>query len=100
MTRLIPESRRSLVSKYIDIMKDANVASNISLMSMFVGIRDPDGSLTNNLPKSNYWIHSSWDHDKNMEEYCKEDRFTKFPAFFISFSSAKDPDYASRHPGK
>ncbi|KAL7548164.1 hypothetical protein ACHAWF_011457 [Thalassiosira exigua] len=76
MTKLIPESHRSLVSRYIDIMRDRDVASNISLMSMFVGINDPEGSL--NLPKCNYWVH----------------------AFFISFSSAKDPSYAYRHPGK
>ena len=96
MTKLIPDSHQSLIRKYIDIMQDANIASNISLMSMFVGINDPKGSLE--LPKSNLWVHPSWNHDKNMEEYEK-DRF-KLPAFFISFSSAKDPTYAKRHPGK
>ena len=61
-TKLIPQSQQSLVRKYIDMMKnDEEVASNISLMSMFVGIDDSDSSL--NLPKSNYWIHESWDHD-------------------------------------
>ena len=66
-------------------------------MSMFVGIKDEDGTL-NNLPKSNLWIHSSWDHDANMSNYYKDK--SKFPAFFISFSSAKDPTYSERHPGK
>ncbi|KAL7534870.1 hypothetical protein ACHAXR_006135 [Thalassiosira sp. AJA248-18] len=96
MTKLIPGSHRRLVSTHIEVLKDANVASNVSLMSMFVGINDTEGSLK--LPKSNYWIHTSWDHDKNMAEY-KEDRL-KVPAFFISFSSAKDPTYATRYPGK
>jgi len=95
--KLIPQSHQSLVSKYIDIMKnDEEVASNISLMSMFVGISDPDSSL--NLPKSNYWIHNSWDHDQNMSDY-RSDPF-KIPAMFISFSSAKDPTYNQRHLGK
>lgn len=96
MTELVPESHRTIVRKYIDVMKDPDVASNISLMSMFVGIKDPEGDLR--LPKSNYWVHQSWDHDKNMAEHEK-DSF-KMPAFFISFSSAKDPTYSSRHPGK
>eukprot|EP00578_Thalassiosira_sp_NH16_P029986 CAMPEP_0181080368 /NCGR_PEP_ID=MMETSP1071-20121207/2529_1 /TAXON_ID=35127 /ORGANISM="Thalassiosira sp., Strain NH16" /LENGTH=561 /DNA_ID=CAMNT_0023161839 /DNA_START=80 /DNA_END=1761 /DNA_ORIENTATION=- len=95
-TKLIPESHRSSVNKYIDIMKDPSVQSNISLMSMFVGVDDPEGSLK--LPKANYWIHQSWDHDKNLSEYKKN--CLKLPAFFISFSSAKDPTYESRHPGK
>eukprot|EP00581_Thalassiosira_minuscula_P019335 CAMPEP_0183714264 /NCGR_PEP_ID=MMETSP0737-20130205/8846_1 /TAXON_ID=385413 /ORGANISM="Thalassiosira miniscula, Strain CCMP1093" /LENGTH=576 /DNA_ID=CAMNT_0025943171 /DNA_START=196 /DNA_END=1926 /DNA_ORIENTATION=+ len=96
MTRLVPESHRNLFSREIDMMKDQNIASNISLMSMFVGIDDSDGSL--NLPKCNYWIHHSWDHDKNMAEHNKD--CFQMPAYFISFSSAKDPTYASRHPGK
>lgn len=96
MTKLIPETHRNLVSRHIDSMKDESVASNVSLMSMFVGIKDDEGSLT--LPKCNYWLHPTWDHDKNMAE-CKKDS-TKLPAFFISFSSAKDPTYATRHPGK
>lgn len=96
MTKLIPESHQSMVRKQVVMMKDKNVASNISLMSVFVGISDPDGSIK--LPKSNYWVHQSWDHDKNMAEY-KQDHL-KIPLFFISFSSAKDPTYATRHPGK
>ena len=94
---LVPSSHRQVVNDCIQGLNDPNVASNVSLMSMFVGINDPDHSLT--LPKSNYWIHSpSWDHDQNMAEY--ETDPTKVPALFISFSSAKDPTYATRHPGK
>jgi len=97
MMKLIPDSHRCEVEEYINIMQDNEIKSNISLMSMFVGIKDEDGTL-NNLPKSNLWIHSSWDHDANMSNYYKDK--SKFPAFFISFSSAKDPTYSERHPGK
>ena len=95
-TTFVPESHRHLVSKQIDIMRDPKIASNVSLMTMFVGINDPDSSLK--LPKCNYWIHRSWDLDSNMDEFRKD--HTKIPAFFISFSSAKDPTYATRNPGK
>jgi hypothetical protein len=50
-----------------------------------------------NPPKSNYWVHQSWHHDKNATEY-KQDEL-KIPPFFISFSSAKDPTYATQHSG-
>jgi len=44
MTKLIPESCHSIIRKHIDIMKHKNVASNVSLMSVFVGISEPEGS--------------------------------------------------------
>lgn len=91
---LLPSNKA--INKCIEKLNDPNVASNVSLMSMFVGINDEDNSLE--LPKSNYWIHSSWDHDFNMTQYRAD--HSKIPAMFISFSSAKDPTYASRHPGK
>lgn len=94
---LVPSSHQCVVEKCTKAMMDPNVASNVSLMSMFVGINDEDQSLQ--LPKSNYWIHSpSWDHDKNMADYNAD--HNKIPALFISFSSAKDPTYNTRHPGK
>mmetsp|Transcript_12059 Transcript_12059/g.18516 ORF Transcript_12059/g.18516 Transcript_12059/m.18516 type:complete len:556 (+) Transcript_12059:100-1767(+) len=94
---LVPHSHQHVVEKCTKAMGDPNVASNVSLMSMFVGINDEDQSLQ--LPKSNYWIHSpSWDHDKNMADYKTD--LEKVPALFISFSSAKDPTYKTRHPGK
>ncbi|KAL7472953.1 hypothetical protein ACHAXS_013338 [Conticribra weissflogii] len=92
----VPKSHRNLVQWHIDQIGNENIASNISLMSMFVGINDPDNSL--HLPKCNYWIHRSWNHEENMAEFRKD--HNKVPLFFISFSSAKDPTYASRHPGK
>jgi len=94
---LVPASHQRAVEKRNKALMDPNVASNVSLMSMFVGINDEDHSLQ--LPKSNYWIHSpSWDHDKNMADYQTD--HNKVPALFISFSSAKDPTYGTRHPGK
>jgi all-trans-retinol 13,14-reductase len=96
MTKLIPESHHSIIRMHIDVTKHKNVASNTSLMSMFVGIGDPEGKF--NLPKSNFWVHQSWQHDKNATKYKKEK--LKILLFFILFSSAKDPTYATRHPGK
>eukprot|EP00986_Skeletonema_menzelii_P003036 scaffold893_cov154-Skeletonema_menzelii.AAC.9 len=93
---LVPSSHQNVVEKCTKALADPTVASNVSLMSMFVGINDEDHSLQ--LPKSNYWIHSSWDHDKNMADYRAD--HNKVPALFISFSSAKDPTYNTRHPGK
>ncbi|KAL7505983.1 hypothetical protein ACHAXN_003347 [Cyclotella atomus] len=95
-TKLVPNSHQHLVSPMIEAMKNDKIASNVTLMSMFVGIKDPDASL--DLPRQNYWIYESWDHDSNVDKF-KQDN-TKPAAYFISFSSAKDPSYSSRNPGK
>ena len=94
--KLIPDEQKKLVSPMIQAMQNKNIASNVTLMSMFVGINDTDNSL--NLPKQNFWIFDSWDHDANVENF-KQDN-SKPAAYFISFSSAKDSSYALRNPGK
>jgi all-trans-retinol 13,14-reductase len=94
--KLVPTTHRQQLLPLIEAMKSDQIASNVTLMSMFVGIKDPDGSL--DLPKQNFWIFDSWDHDLNVE--MSQQNSTKSAAYFISFSSAKDPTYASRNPGK
>jgi all-trans-retinol 13,14-reductase len=50
------------------------------------------------LPKTNYWIYPSSDYDADVEAFL-EDKNAPFPVVYISFPSAKDPDYLNRHPG-
>lgn len=94
--KLIPDEQQKLVLPMIKAMKNDKIASNVTLMSMFVGIKDPGESL--NLPKQNFWVYNSWDHDANIEEFNQD--CSKPAAYFISFSSAKDPSYSLRNPGK
>ncbi len=52
------------------------------------------------LEKPNYWIFpDSYDHDKNIEDYL-EDSDKEMPLVYVSFPSAKDPDWENRYPGK
>jgi all-trans-retinol 13,14-reductase len=95
-TKLIPDTHKHLVQPYVERIQDPKIASLNSLMTLFVGLDDPKGELK--LPKQNYWIFPSWDHEANHRAFSKD--HSKPPLFFISFSSAKDPSYATRHPGK
>lgn len=80
------------------------------------------------IPAKNYWLFPSWDHDKSWNRYCEtvhavhayneesgegssgskgSDSFDSskaagydFPCIFISSSSAKDPTWEERFPGK
>ncbi|MDE0756301.1 MAG: hypothetical protein OSB26_16800 [Woeseiaceae bacterium] len=50
------------------------------------------------MPKTNYWIYPQNDYDAALDEFI-EDSSKEFPVVYISFPSAKDPDYLNRHPG-
>ena len=52
------------------------------------------------LPKSNFWIYpDDADHDTSIARYLK-DINEEFPLVYISFPSAKDPDWSNRYPNK
>ena len=52
------------------------------------------------LPKTNYWIYpDDIDHDSAVANYLK-DINNDFPVVYISFPSAKDPDWSNRYPNK
>ena len=52
------------------------------------------------LPKTNYWIYpEKVDHDTAVQNYLG-DINNEFPVVYISFPSAKDPDWSNRYPGK
>ncbi len=47
---------------------------------------------------TNLWVHPSNDYDRNLNRFL-ENPAAPFPVLFISFPSAKDPEFESRHPG-
>ncbi len=52
------------------------------------------------IPKCNYWVYpEKGDHDRCVENYL-EDLSQPFPLVYLSFPSAKDPDWSNRYPGK
>lgn len=52
------------------------------------------------LPKTNYWIYpEDVDHDTAVKRYT-EDINQEFPVVYISFPSAKDPDWTNRYPDR
>jgi all-trans-retinol 13,14-reductase len=52
-----------------------------------------------NIPKTNFWIYPNADHDKNVNAF-KHDLDAEMPLIYISFPSAKDPDWERRYPDK
>jgi all-trans-retinol 13,14-reductase len=65
-------------------------------LGVYIGLRATAGEL--GLPKTNFWIYPGNDYDAAVERFVA-DKDAEFPVVYISFPSAKDPDYENRHPG-
>ena len=79
---------------YIDSLDQ--VRPSMAHLGVYIGLKSTAKEL--GLPRTNFWIYPSNDFDAALQESYK-DRNAPFPVVYISFPSAKDPDYLNRHPG-
>mgnify|MGYP003703563229 CR=1 FL=1 len=80
---------------YSDRLK--RVKPSAAHLGVYIGLRRTAEEL--GLPKSNLWVYPSHDHEGAMARHMA-DSSQPFPVVYISFPSAKDPDFVRRHPGK
>jgi all-trans-retinol 13,14-reductase len=74
------------------------VHRSVAHASLYIGLEGSPETLK--LPKTNYWIYpKKGDHDACVDAYL-ENMDAPFPVVYISFPSAKDPDWSNRYPGK
>ena len=66
-------------------------------VSLYAGLSQSDAAL--GLNGTNQWVFPSFDHDANVERFAR-DIEAPFPGVYLSFPSAKDPDFPRRHPGR
>lgn len=66
-------------------------------LGAYIGLKGSAEEL--GLPKTNFWIYPDNDYDGAIERFNR-DQSAPFPVVYISFPSAKDPDFQHRHPGK
>lgn len=79
--------------------KDLSATSpSASHLCLYVGLSGSPSELQ--LPRANYWIFpDNYNHSENLRRY-ELDPEEDFPLVYVSFPSAKDPDWEKRHPGK
>ncbi|MDW5290910.1 NAD(P)/FAD-dependent oxidoreductase [Formosa sp. PL04] len=74
------------------------VNRSVAHVSLYIGLNGSPEEL--GIPKTNYWIYpKEGDHDSSVKDYL-EDISRPFPLVYLSFPSAKDPDWSNRYPGK
>jgi all-trans-retinol 13,14-reductase len=74
----------------------SKVKPSFAHLCVYIGLKQTAEQLQ--LPKTNFWIYPHNDYDAAVEDFLN-DKNAPFPVVYISFPSAKDPDYLSRHPG-
>jgi len=92
---LIPESLKikNLLRKQL-----SKVTPSVSHACLYLGFKNSPESLK--LPKTNFWIYpEDGDHDACVDRYLKDSE-APFPVVYVSFPSAKDPDWSNRYPNR
>ena len=92
--RLLPPDAPGRAQSLAEIER---IPVSMGHLSLYVGLRRDPGEPE--FGDTNLWIYPSADHDANLARYVADPE-QPFPGLFISFPSAKDPDFAQRHPGR
>ncbi|HVV83046.1 MAG TPA: NAD(P)/FAD-dependent oxidoreductase [Kofleriaceae bacterium] len=72
------------------------VPPSLSHVSLYVGARGTTAEL--GLAPGNLWVYPGVDHDAQVARYVADPE-APLPVAYLSFPSAKDPDFERRHPG-
>lgn len=72
-----------------------NVEPSFAHLGVYIGLKGSSDEL--GLPKTNFWIYPDRDYDGAVERFIAGES-DEFPVVYISFPSAKDPNYNDRHP--
>lgn len=92
---LLPQN----ISANLGLKQQTNlVRPSASHISLYIGLKHTAKEL--GLRTANYWIYpDNYDHDQNLRNFLK-DPSGPLPVTYISFPSAKDPDFENRYPGR
>lgn len=77
--------------------KRRHIVPSMPHIGLYIGLKGTPEQL--GLPRTNFWIYPSADHDGNVQRFLDNPHHTEFPVVYISFPAAKDPDYQNRWPG-
>jgi all-trans-retinol 13,14-reductase len=92
--QLLPEAERVRLGY---VARLARVKASGAHLCLYAGFRGSAAEL--GLPRTNLWIYPSIDHEGNVARFVA-DLDAPFPMLYISFPSAKDPEWDEHHPGK
>jgi all-trans-retinol 13,14-reductase len=74
-----------------------DVPPSVGHVSLYIGLKKTAREL--GLSRANQWVYPDHDHDRNVARYIADPE-APLPVAYLSFPSAKDPDFERRHPGR
>jgi len=98
--RLVGEPHRAILQP---VLQDLDrVPGSMAHLSLYIGVKQSARDL--GLSGTNLWIypssdHGAPDHDANLDRFLR-DPAAPLPVLYISFPSAKDPEFERSHPGR
>jgi len=92
--RLLPEGTPGREALAAAAERSTRSAAHICL---YVGLEGSDAEI--GLGRSNLWVYPGPDQDGDIARFLADPE-APIPLAYISFPSAKDPDFARRHPGR
>lgn len=72
------------------------IGPSVAHLSLYVGLKGTTEEL--GLEKTNLWVYPDHKHEQNFKRF-QEDIHAPLPVVYLSFPSAKDPDFDRRYPG-
>jgi all-trans-retinol 13,14-reductase len=93
-TRLIPTD---VAAQHNLLAPLQQVEPSAATLCLYAGFKGSAAEL--GLPKTNYWVYPSFDHDANISAF-KNSADAPMPLIYMSFPSAKDPSWDARYPNK
>jgi all-trans-retinol 13,14-reductase len=77
--------------------KLSSVKASSGHLCLYAGFKGTAAEL--GIPKTNFWIYPDADHEGNVQRFL-DDPLNALPMLYISFPSAKDPEWERHYPGK
>ena len=93
MTRLL---RQGAPETHGFAKKASEIGASLAHLSLYVGLEGTTEEL--GLQKPNLWVYRDHKHEENFKRF-QEDINAPLPVVYLSFPSAKDPDFDCRYPG-
>ncbi len=94
VNQLLPEALRPAFK----LQQDNRIKLSSAHLCVYAGFEGSPEEL--GMETTNLWLYPSRDHEGNLRRYLENPEQEPFPLVYISFPSAKDPDWNNRYPGK
>ena len=93
-TRLLPDDAAKATGFPAKV---DDIGASVAHLSLYVGLEGTSEEL--GLEKTNLWVYPDHKHEENFKRF-QGDIHAPLPVVYLSFPSAKDPDFDRRYPGR